>query len=108
MKFEALECALLSVMENVGHYEARECAEQYIVWAEDGQAGARWADGAMQEQTISGTVDYFTKTEEDVNVKQIQDAMNDAEISFRLNSIQYERDTKYIHYEWAWEMINNG
>ncbi len=104
MNLNIIKNALLTVTSNVGHYEVLKKTDQYIVWAEDGQADSLWADGKMQEQVITGTVDYFTKTEYDPNVVKIQAALNEAEISFRLNSIQYEEDTKLIHYEWVWSL----
>jgi len=104
MNLELVETALLTVGVPVSHYFAAKQPDQYIVWAEDSQGDSLYADGRMQEQVIQGTIDYFTKTENDTNVQKIQDALNDAEISFRLNSIQYEDDTKYIHYEWVFEV----
>ena len=77
-----LKNALLTVTQNVGHYEAREKTDAYIVWAEDGQADSVWADGRMQEQAVEGTVDYFTKTENDTSVQSIQNALNNAGVSF--------------------------
>jgi hypothetical protein len=96
--------ALLTVGVPVFHYTAFEQSNEYIVWAEDNQADSVWADGLMQEQSIEGTIDYFTKTENDPNVQKIQDALNDGSISWRLNSVQYEDDTKYIHYEWIFQV----
>ncbi len=96
--------ALLTVTKNVGRYEAFKKTDKYIVWAEDTQADAVWADGEMVQQAIQGTIDYFTKTENDPDVRQIQTALNEFEISWRLNSIQYEDETGYIHYEWVFEV----
>lgn len=96
--------ALLTVGVPVSHLEAHEQTDKYIVWAEDGQADAIWADGKMQEQSITGTVDYFTRAEFDSNIAKIQKALNDSGASWRLNSIQYEDDTRYQHYEWVWEI----
>ena len=104
MTLADLKAALLSVTSNVYHYDATGAKGKYIVWAEDGQADAVWADGKMQEQTITGTIDYFTKTEYDPNFNAIQTALNGIGISYTLNSIQYETDTKYIHYEWVFEI----
>jgi hypothetical protein len=105
MNFDSLKSALLSVLPEVYHYQPEEVtSNQYIVWAEDSQSSASWADDKMQDQTIQGTVDYFTKTEYDANFELIQAALNAAGISFKLNSIQYENDTKYIHYEWIFEV----
>ena len=58
----------------------------------------------MREQAITGTIDYFTKTEYDPAFTAIQAALTTLGISYRLNSVQYEVDTKYLHYEWVWEM----
>jgi hypothetical protein len=104
MDINRIADALLIVTDNVGHYTAFQKTDQYIVWAEDTQADAVYADGRMQEQAIQGTIDYYTKTENDPNVEKIQTALNDADISFYLNSVQYEDDTRFIHYEWVWSI----
>ena len=105
MKIDVVPAALLTVGVPVSHYTATKKPNKYIVWAEDGQVDSVWAEGRMQEQVIQGTIDYFTKTENDPNVIAIQDALNSAEISFRLNSVQYEDETKYIHFEWLFEVV---
>ena len=103
LNLDALKNALLTVGPPVSHYAATKQPDKYIVWAEDGQTDAVWADGKMQEQTIGGTIDYFTKTENDENVQKIQNALNGV-CSWRLNSVQYEDGTKYVHYEWTFEV----
>lgn len=109
MKLSDVKAALLTVTQKVYHYTAPQTVTgAYIVWAEDNQAGSVWADGRMVEQSIEGTIDYFTKVENDANVPKIQNALNDAGISFRLNSVQYERDTGYIHYEWTFQVSEYG
>lgn len=108
MNLNAIKEALLTVGPQVSHYAAAKQPDKYIVWAEDGQTDAVWADGRMQEQAIGGTIDYFTMTENDPNFEKIQYALNDAEIPFRLNSVQYEADTGYIHYEWVFEVDSFG
>lgn len=96
--------ALLKVMRNVGHYEVLNKAEQYIVWAEDGEGDSLEANSRKGIQVIQGTVDYFTKLEKDENADKIQEELGKAGICFRLESIQYEEETGYIHYEWIWEV----
>jgi len=100
-----LKNALLTVTDKVYHFDATGATGNYIVWAEDGQADSVWADGGMKEQTITGTIDLFTKTEYDPLFSAVQAALNDLGISYRLNSIQYEADTNFQHYEWVWEMV---
>ena len=104
MNLDVIKNALLTVTNKVYHYMAFKQTGSYIVWAEDTQAESVWADDRMQEQSIQGTVDYYTKTENDPAWRQIQEALSDARVSWRLNSIQYEQETKYIHYEWVWEL----
>lgn len=62
------------------------------------------ADNFKNEQAIQGTIDLFTKTEFDTNVDSIQTALKTAKISFYLNSVQYEQETDFIHYEWVWSV----
>lgn len=100
--------ALLTVSKNVYHYEAQKREGNYIVWAEDSGGENSWADDLCTYQAISGTIDYFTKTEYDPTVEAIQAALNDADIVWRFNSSQYETDTKYMHYEWEWEVSDGG
>lgn len=102
---DVIKNALLTVTQNVGHYEAREKTDKYIVWAEDGGGESSWADNKRKYGAVTGTVDYFTKTENDPNVAKIETAFGTIRVSWRLNSIQHERDTGYIHFEWVWEMI---
>ncbi len=104
MTLQTLRDTLLTVTDKVYHFEANAEDEKYIVWAEDGQADTVWADGKLQQQATTGTIDYFTKEEFDENFDRIQKALSQADISFGLNSIQYEDDTSLIHYEWVWEI----
>jgi len=105
MRLTDLRDLLLTIGVDVFHYYATQQSDKYIVWAEDGEAGSSDGDNQKMAQVLQGTIDYFTKTEFDPNFDLIQNKLNSAEISWRLNSIQYEEDTGYIHYEWVWELI---
>lgn len=96
--------ALLTVSDNVGHYEAFRKDDKYIVWAEDGEGDTLNANNKKENQVITGTVDYFTKEEADAKVNEIQKALEKAGISFYFSSVQYEEETEYIHHEWVWEV----
>lgn len=104
MDLSKIKEALLTVTDKVYRYEAVRQQDQYIVWAEDGQAGAVHTDNRMRQQTVQGTIDYFTKKEDDPNFDRIQDALNAAGIPFYWNSTQFETRTGYIHHEWVWEV----
>ena len=96
--------ALLKVSSNVGHYEAMDKTDQYIVWAEDSEGDTLETDNTKEVQTYQGTIDYFTKSDGDENIDKIQEELKKAKISFRLSSVQMEDETRYIHYEWVWEV----
>jgi len=104
MQLADIKTALLTVTSSVRKFDGTGMACPYIVWSEDGQEDAVWANGKMQAQAITGTIDYFTLIDNDPNFKKIQDALNNAGIAFRLESVQYEPDTKKIHHEWVWSI----
>lgn len=99
---------LLTITDKVFHYEAVKQYDKYIVWAEDSEGSSLEADNYKAEQSIQGTIDYFTKEEFDENVDKIQEALIKSRISFYLNSVQYESaddsGSNLIHYEWVWEV----
>lgn len=70
----------------------------------DGQAESVWADNAMQEQAITGTVHLFTRDDGKMQMKAVQNAMNRAGVSWRLDSRQFEEDTRLTHWAWGFEL----
>lgn len=108
MNLVNLKELLLTITPNVFHYEAHAQTGNYIVWAEDGQSDSLYADDCMSNQVLQGTIDYFTKIEFDTVFEEIQSKLNSLEeLTWRLNSIQNEKDTGYIHYEWIFEVVND-
>jgi len=105
MTLQGIRDLLLNIGPPVFHYFASGQTGNYIVWAEDGEGASGHADGQKTTQIIQGTIDYFTKTEFDPIMEQIQEKLNGSDIAWRLSSIQHEQDTGYIHYEWVWEII---
>lgn len=103
--FREIEKALLSVSDNVYHYEALNAKAPYIVWAEDNEVNQISADNKKTVQVIQGTIDLYTLNEKDELAEKIQSALNEMDISFSLNSVQYEDETTLIHYEWVFEVI---
>lgn len=103
-KLKKIRDTLNKVNVDVYHYDASNKDTNYIVWAESGEAGSFHSDNSKSEQVITGTIDYFTKEEYSKIIDDIQNALNDANISFVLNSVQYEEETKLIHYEWVFEV----
>jgi len=108
MTFDNVKNALLSVSSNVYHLTAISNPPlSYIVWAEDTESGSLHGDGKKISQTMQGTVDLYSKIENDPLIDLIQKAFNDYGVGFKLNSNQYEPDTKLIHTEWVWAITGS-
>lgn len=89
----------------VYHYWRPQLPAPFCVWQEDGEGNSAWGGNHKFEQVITGTVDYFTRTEFDPIVDSIQNAMNGIEVmGWSLNSVQYEDETNLIHFEWRFEI----
>lgn len=82
-----------------------------LVWQEDGEGDTFHTSNRTAEQAIHGTTDYYTQTEYDPAIDAIQDTLEGIRAAWSLQSVQYEEDTKLIHYEWEWtvaEVHTNG
>lgn len=81
------------------HYTAPEnTPAKYAVWQE--LSGEHLtADNKAGEGKFEIAVDYYTKTEFDATVDAIS-AYLDTYGSWRIESVQYEEQSGYIHYEW--------
>ena len=71
----------------------------YGVYTPDG-ANDLEADGQHVEQAITGTVDYFTRSDGSAVKATVEAALEAVEgLAWGLNSVQYEDDTGYLHFE---------
>lgn len=97
----------LASIENlkVYHYWRTRLDAPYCVWAEDGEGDSLNTGNKKTEQVITGTIDYFTKTEYDPMVDAIQSKLNTIEhFGWTLQSVDYEEDTNLIHFAWHFEV----
>lgn len=76
----------------------------YGVWAEDGSNDLE-ADNLHSEHATTGTLDYFTRDDTGAPKTAIEAALEEGRAAWYLNSIQFEDDTGYIHYEWVVEWL---
>ena len=79
------------------------------MWYEDGEGSSLNANSKKAEQSISGYVEFFTKTEYDDTADDIQEALNSVEhCAWAYDSIIYgdpaNEDNNTIHYTWTWEV----
>jgi len=102
---EALKNALLTVTENVSRYHQAGARPPYLVWSEEGGRTGLWADNRPDADKARGSVHYFTLEENDGGRERVEAAFLSVGASFYLNSVQYEKDTGLIHFEWVWELV---
>lgn len=94
--------AHVAVTNDVSHFE-RLNSDRYFVWQEDGQTDLS-AENQHAEKSVSGSTDLFTKLEFDPWKSAFERSLTRFGINWSLNSIQYEEDTGFIHYEWVWDV----
>ena len=102
-----VKTALTGISDNVYHYEALNAEAPYIVWAEDNEYNSYSADNRKDGQTIEGTIDLYTKAENDPLMKAIPRALRNAGIVWEYSSTQYEEDTELIHVEWIFRVLES-
>lgn len=104
IQLQTIRDALAVLTDSCYHYVALPNAvPPYIVWAEDGDNDLA-ADDHHAERAVTGTVDLYTKQENDPLKDSIEQALEDAGASWYFNSFQYETETGLLHFEWVWEV----
>lgn len=101
-KLEYVGAAFAAAVPASYHYFRPNDTYPALVWQEDGEETSFHAGNHKAEQAIHGTADYYTQVEYDPAVDAIQDALEGIMAGWSLASVQYEEDTKLIHYEWEW------
>lgn len=105
-EYELLEAALreTGIPFAEGGWDKHPAAP-YGVYALDGDGNNLWAGDHLEEQVLQGTVDLFTRGRGRDKKELVQAALMKARISWSLNSIQYEPDTRLTHFEWVFEVL---
>lgn len=105
MTLNDIKTVLTATGYKFAHYAwSRSPAGDYGVYAEDG-ANDLNADGEHAEKALQGTVDYFTRDDTGTPKATIEAALEGLNVPWYLNTIQYEDETGYIHYEWVFEVV---
>lgn len=76
----------------------------YGVYALDGPADTVWADNRIRAQAVEGSIDLFTHGPGREQAKTVQDALDEAGVSWQLSSTQFEEDTRLTHWEWIFQL----
>lgn len=101
--YERIIAAHRAVTEAVSH-AARVKSERYFAWQEDGSNDLA-GDNGHGERAVTGTTDLYTKQELDPWADALGESFDAHGIAWALNSVQYEADTGFYHYEWVWEAL---
>ena len=91
---------------SVSHFHRGKMAPPFVVWQEEGEGDSLLAENARAEFAIAGSLDYFTQTEYDPVVEQIDQLLEQSTDSWMLVTVLYEEETKLIHYSWDWEITD--
>ena len=102
--YEKIIAAHTAVTDAVSHYEKLK-SDRYFVWQEEGSTDLL-AEGTHAERAMRGTTDLFTKQENDPWIAALEESFDGKGIAWSLNSVQYEEETGFIHYEWLWEVVS--
>ncbi len=101
--YEKIIAAHTAVTNSVSHAQ-RMKSSRYFVWQEDG-SNDLVAGNKHIEQAVTGTTDLFTKKEFDPWKEAFERSLDENGIAWLLNSVQYEPETGFFHYEWIWEVV---
>jgi len=101
--YERIIAAHRAVTDAVSHAASIK-SDRYFVWQEDGSNDLA-GDNGHGERAVTGTTDLYTKQELDSWADALGESFDAHGIAWALNSVQYEADTGFYHYEWVWEAI---
>ena len=101
--YDTIIAAHAAVTDAVSHGQ-RLKSSRYFVWQEDGTNDLE-ADNRHAEGAVTGTTDLFTKQEFDPWAEVLSRSLSEHGVAWVLNSVQFEEDTRFWHYEWAWEVV---
>ena len=102
---EALEATGLPFAAYGWIRTAPELSRDHGVYALDDDVTLR-ADGEHAERAYTGTVDYFTRDPSGAPQQAVEAALEAGAFTWELNSVQYEQDTGFIHYEWEFSVLS--
>lgn len=100
--YETVIAAHTAVTDDVSHGR-RLNSDRYFVWQEE-RGDDLEANGRHIEKAMSGTTDLFSKIEFDPWREKFETSLNASGMAWYLNSVQFEPDTGFWHWEWVWSV----
>ncbi len=104
--YETIIAAHTAVTDSVSH-DTKLKSDRYFVWGARGTNDLA-ANDVHAEKAVLGYTDLYTKQEFDPWKDQIEESFDNFGLAWALNSVQYEEETGFTHYEWYWEVLKSG
>lgn len=104
LRLRAIGTAFMQICQTYHYVRPDRAKAPFLVWQETGEQTSLQGGNLKRAQSISGVADYYTKTEFDPVVDQIQSAMNTQGMAWELAGVLYEPETDLIHYSWDWKV----
>lgn len=105
---EKLQAALEGTGLPFAHFawakDARERQRDHGTWAEDYEKTLH-ANNAHAERVWQGMIHWFTRLDTGAGKAAIEAALDAAGIPYRLDGVDYEEDTGFLHYVWIFEVM---
>lgn len=96
--------ALAATGYQFAHYGWSHAPEgDYGVYAEE-SGNDFIADDVHSERGTTGYINFFTRDDSGLPRNTIEQALKNLNAQWMLNTIQFEEDTGYIHYEWEFSI----
>lgn len=77
----------------------------YLVITIDSEANSLEADDKKVNQAPQGTIDLFSMHNDRETMQTVQNVLNTFDgCAWYLNSVQYEDDTRLLHWEWVFSL----
>lgn len=103
-RLSELSSELGDINATVLHYWHPRQQAPYILWQEDSCETFK-ADNKSCEFKWVGVVDLYTQTEFDGLLDDIIEALEEVHATWTISSVDFEEETKLIHYTVDWELI---
>lgn len=77
---------------------SRAPADNYGVVSQDGRNDMV----SHIEKSATGTIDWFSRNPQSTVPAAVEEILESLGVSWYFNSLQYENDTGFLHWEWVW------
>lgn len=86
------------------HYEKPASVQApYMVWQEQAESSFH-SNNSKSERALEGVCEFYTQTESDPKLDEIENALEGMGASWQLTSVQFESESELIHFSWDWSV----